>query len=520
MARDLLFSHTVGELVAGLHPHGQSDVRQAADYPDAHLRVFDRPPPPAPGTVQDVYLVGICGKGMGALAELLSQAGYRVRGSDDAAYPPMSTRLAALGVQVHQGFDAAHLESAPGVVVIGNTATPTHAEAAAARERGLVQLSLPEALTHFFLRGRRSLVVTGTHGKTTTTGLLAHVLAEAGLEPGFFVGGVLAASGETARVGTGAPFVVEGDEYDSAYFDKRPKMWLYEPTSAIVTSLEFDHADMYTDWNDYRSAFEMFAELVPAHGLLALNADEPAVAALAAHARSRVRTYALNTPADVSAAELRVEPGGQRFALRVDGAKMAEAFLPMGGRFNVANALAVATIAIDEGVSVPTIARALGTFRGMKRRQEVAGDAAGVLVIDDFAHHPTAVAATIRGVRERWPGRRVVAVFEPRSNSSRRKLFEAPYGEALAVADAAFISAPPLRHNDDPDDFLDPEAVSADIRGRGVPASAHAGAARLLPQLMDELRSGDLALVMSNGSFDGLVGSIVTALEARQAATR
>jgi UDP-N-acetylmuramate: L-alanyl-gamma-D-glutamyl-meso-diaminopimelate ligase len=199
----------------------------------------------------------------------------------------------------------------------------------------------------------------------------------------------------------------------------------------------------------------------------------------------------------------------------VDGTGVAEAFLPRGGRFNVANALAVATIAIDEGVAAETIARALGTFRGMKRRQEVAGDVAGILVVDDFAHHPTAVAATIRGVRERWPSRRVVAVFEPRSNSSRRKLFEAPYAEALAIADLAFISAPPLRHNDDPSDFIDPAALAAAIRGVGVAASAHAGAEALLPALLDELRPGDLALVMSNGSFDGLVAELVSALKLR-----
>ncbi len=488
-------------------------MRQAGDYPDAHLRVFARRPPPAPADVRDVYLIGICGKGMGALAELLAEAGYVVRGSDDAAYPPMSTRLAAAGITILDGYAASHLEPAPTMVVVGNAATPVHPEAAAARDAGLVQLSLPEALAHFFLRGRRSLVVAGTHGKTTTTGLLAHVLSEAGLSPGFFVGGVLAGTGETARVGAGAPFVVEGDEYDSAYFDKRPKMWLYQPTSAIVTSLEYDHADIYADWDDCRGAFETFTGMVPAAGLLTLNADDPAVAALARHATSRVRTYGLDAAADVAARSLRPEPGGQRFVLQVDGSEAAEVYLPMGGRFNVANALAVTTVALDEGVDAETVARGLGTFRGMKRRQEVAGDVAGVLVVDDFAHHPTAVAATIRGVRERWPGRRIVAVFEPRSNSSRRRLFQVPYGEALALADVVFVSTPPLRHNDDPSDFLDPGAVTDAIRGAGVPSTTHESAAALLPALLETLRSGDLALVMSNGSFDGLVDDLLTALQ-------
>jgi UDP-N-acetylmuramate: L-alanyl-gamma-D-glutamyl-meso-diaminopimelate ligase len=449
---------------------------------------------------------------MGALAELLAGSGYRVRGSDAAAYPPMSTRLEEAGIRVHNGYDAAHLDPAPDVVIVGNAATPTHVEAAAARERGLPQLSLPEALAHFFLHDRRSLVVAGTHAKTTTTGLLAHILREAGHDPGFFVGGVLASTGETARKGAGPAFVVEGDEYDSAYFDKRPKMWLYRPHSAVVTSMEYDHADIYADWDDYRSAFETLAGIIPRDGLLALNADDPAVAALAAQAVARVRHYALDSPAYVTARSIEAGQGGQRFTLRIEGRDAADAFLPLGGRFNVANALAATTLALDEGVSPAVIAGALGTFRGMRRRQEVAGEAAGVLVIDDFAHHPTAVAATIEGVRERWPGRRVVAVFEPRSNSSRRRLFEQPYVTALARADGAFISAPPLRHNDDPADFLDPEAVASGLRASGVAASAFDSAAALLPSLLDELRGGDIALVMSNGSFDGLVSRLVGAL--------
>jgi len=491
-------------------------VLQAADYPDASLRVFDRPPAPARESVRDIYLIGICGKGMGALAELLAGAGYRVRGSDVAAYPPMSTRLASAGIPVLEGFDPAHLDPAPDVVVVGNAATPTHAEAAAARDRGLVQLSMPEALSHFFLRGRRPLVVAGTHAKTTTTGMLAHILSEAGLAPGFFIGGELAATGETARAGAGPPFVVEGDEYDSAYFDKRPKMWLYQPAGAVVTSMEYDHADIYADWSDYRSAFETFAGFVPQRGVLALNGDDPTVLALARHTNARVRTYGIDGPADVTTGGIRAADGGQYFRIEANGSEAA-AFLPLGGRFNVSNALAATTLALDEGVPLATAVAALGTFRGMRRRQEVAGDVAGVLVVDDFAHHPTAVAATIAGVRERWPGRRVVAVFEPRSNSSRRRLFEAPYAEALGGADAAFLSSPPLRHNDDPADFLDPEAVASGAALRGTTASAHAGSAALLPALLDELRAGDIALVMSNGSFDGLVTTLVEALRRREA---
>ncbi|HLT48188.1 MAG TPA: Mur ligase family protein [Rubricoccaceae bacterium] len=497
-------------------------MRHLEDFPDAHLRIFDRPPPPDPSAVKSVYLVGICGKGMGALAELLVQAGYAVRGSDEAAYPPMSTRLAEAGIPVDEGFSAENLARArPDLVVVGNAAVPTHPEATYARERGLVQLSFPEALAHFFLRGRRSLVVAGTHGKTTTTGMLVHVFREAGLDPGFLVGGVLAGLGATAAVGSGPHFIVEGDEYDAAYFDKRPKMLHYRPTSAVVTSMEFDHADIYADWDDYREAFVTFAGLVSEGGLLALHGDDPEVRALAAHSGGRVHFYGLEGHDDsVSARDLRAGEGGQRFTLVQGGEALGEVFLPLGGRYNVLNALAACALALDEGLGFEAIAGGLATFRGMRRRQEVAGEAAGVLVVDDFAHHPTAVAGTVEGVRERWRDRlrsgRLVAVFEPRSNSSRRKVFEARYGEAFDAADRVFLSTPPLRHNDDAADFLDPEAVAARVAARGVPASAHPGAAELLGPLLDTLRPGDLVLVMSNGSFDGLVGKLLAALRERE----
>ena len=500
-------------------------MKRPEDFPDAHLRVFARPPLPAPEAIGDVFLIGVCGKGLGALAELFAASGRRVRGSDAAAYPPMSTRLAACGIEILDGYDAAHLapsagRPAPDLTVVGNAAIPTHVEAAAAREAGLVQASFPEALAHVFLAGRRPVVVAGTHGKTTTTGLLTHVLREAGLDPGFLVGGVMVGDEATAALGTGRHFVVEGDEYDAAYFDKRPKMLLYRPQVAVVTSLEFDHADIYDGPDDYRAAFEAFVALVPAAGgRLVLWGDDPHVRALAAHTAAAVTFYGDGPGCAVTARDARAEAGGQRFRL-VAGDAEADVFLPLGGAFNRHNALAVAAVALAEGVDVATVAAALGTFRGMARRQEPRGEWGGVLVVDDFAHHPTAVEATIRAVRERWADRfaaggaggRLVAVFEPRSNSSRRKTFEARYGESFDGADRAFLSAPPLRHNDDAADFLDPDAVAAAVTRRGTPAAAFDGADALLPDLVAALRPGDVALVMSNGSFDGLVGRLVTAL--------
>ena len=494
-------------------------MRRLEDFPDADLRIFERPSLPAPADLADVHLIGICGKGMGALAELFALAGYRVRGSDEAAYPPMSTRLASLGIPIDEGYDPAHLDPAPGLTIVGNACTPTHPEASYAREHGLVQASFPEALAHYFLAERRPVVVAGTHGKTTTTGLAIHVFREAGLDPGFLVGGVLAGEDATSGVGTGAHFLVEGDEYDSAYFDKRPKMWLYRPQVALVTSMEFDHADIYADRTDYQEAFRTFVRLVPADGLLVLNGDDPNVRALADETDATVLFVGHNADNDVTAQHIRAGEGGQRFEVVASEHEPFEVFLPLGGAHNRFNALAVAAVALHEGIAPADVAQGMATFRGMKRRQEVRGEVDGVLVVDDFAHHPTAVAGTIPAVRERWPNRRLIAVFEPRSNSSRRKLFEQPYGESFDNADHVFLSAPPLRHNDDPADFLDPTVVAETIRKRGTPAEAFTGAEALLTTLLHTLRPGDLVLTMSNGSFDGLVDKLMAALAEREAAS-
>jgi UDP-N-acetylmuramate: L-alanyl-gamma-D-glutamyl-meso-diaminopimelate ligase len=562
-----------------MQPHDV--MKKLTDLPDAHLRTFERPDPPSPEDVEEIYLIGVCGTGMGSLAGLLKDAGYAVRGSDAQCYPPMSTRIEEMGVRLLEGFDPAHLDPPPDLVVVGNACTPTHPEAAYAREQGMTQLSFPEALAHFFLQNRRSLVVTGTHGKTTTTGMLVHVLRSAGLDPGFLVGGVMVNGNASYGVGRGPHFVVEGDEYDSAYFDKRPKMMHYRPTSAVVTSMEFDHADIYDDWNDYREAFRRFAGLIREGELLVLNGDDPEVRALAKHTRGRVQFMGLGAagagaagvggagaggasaggasagaaggggagagglsaggasaggaggtgasapgaggsggPANhVSAADVRTLSGGQQFALVRDGEVLTEVFLPMSGRHNLLNALAVCAIALDEGVTPEQIAAGFATFEGMRRRQEVRAEAAGVLVVDDFAHHPTAVQETARAVSHRWPDRRIIAVFEPRSNSSRRKVFEEPYGTSFEAADRVFLSAPPLRHNDDTADVLDPTRVVEILMERGIPAAAFPSADALLPPLLNELRPGDVALIMSNGSFGGLHDRLIEALTLREQAS-
>ncbi len=492
-------------------------MKRLSDFADAHLRIFDRPAPPAPEEITSVHLIGICGTGMGSLAGLLQDAGHAVQGSDERYYPPMSTRIAEAGITMLEGYDAKHLDPPPDLVIVGNACTPTHPEASYAREQGLPQLSLPEPISHFFLNDRKPLVIAGTHGKTTTTGMLVHILQAAGTDPGFLVGGLPANGGPSCGVGAGPHFVIEGDEYDSAYFDKRPKMMHYRPASAVITSLEFDHADIYDTWRDYREAFREFAGLVDSEGLLVLNGNDPEVRVLADYTRARVVRIGFANE-EIAAGNVRSAPGGQRFTLLASGQEQTEIFLPMSGRHNLLNALSVCAIVLDEGITPAQIAEGFASFSGMKRRQEVLGEADGVLVVDDFAHHPTAVSETIRAIAERWPDRRIVAVFEPRSNSSRRKIFEEPYGHAFDRADAVFISAPPVRHNDRAADLLDAESVGNILKARGVSATVRPGAERLLPPLLDTLRSGDVALIMSNGSFDGLHSRLLTALRKREPA--
>ena len=491
-------------------------MKRLRDFADAHLRIFDRAAPPAPDAVKSVHLIGVCGTGMGSLAGLLQESGYAVQGSDERYYPPMSTRIAEAGITLLQGYDARHLDPPPDMTIVGNACTPTHPEAAYAREQGLAQLSLPEALAHFFLRDRKPLVVAGTHGKTTSAGMLVHILQRAGRDPGFLVGGLPASGGPSCAVGAGPHFVVEGDEYDSAYFDKRPKMMHYRPACAIVTSLEFDHADIYDSWEEYRHAFREFAALVDPGGLLVLHGGDPHVRALAEHTRARVATIGLDNE-DVVARNARPAPGGQRFTLRAYGQEQTEVFLPMSGRHNLLNALSVCAIALEEGVAPDQLADGFASFGGMKRRQEVLAEVDDILIVDDFAHHPTAVRETVRAIAERWPDRRLVAVFEPRSNSSRRKIFEEPYGQAFDQADIVFVSAPPVRHNDRTSDLLDADRVGDLLRARGVAASICPHAEALLPPLLNALQPGDTALIMSNGSFDGLHARLIEALRKREA---
>ncbi|HEX8591252.1 MAG TPA: Mur ligase family protein, partial [Candidatus Paceibacterota bacterium] len=452
--------------------------------------------------------VGVCGTAMGSLAGLLGEAGYEVTGSDTGCYPPMSDLITELGITFFEGYDPDHLKDAD-IIIIGNASSPDNVEAIYAREQGLPTLSLPEAVAEFFIKGKRSLVVAGTHGKTTTSGLLAHVFTSAGKEPSYLIGGVPQGFGKGFHVGKGDHFVIEGDEYDTAYFDKRPKFLHYRPTSAVITSLEFDHIDIYDDLDDYRQAFVFLTELIPEGETFFVWGDGAETRALAK--KGNAKTYGLEEGNDITAKNITVSPPGQRFTLVIDGKEIGEVETPLFGEHNLNNVLSVCAVALSEGMSFEELKKGIGSFTGMKRRQEVIAEEKGVTFVDDFAHHPTAVRETLKAIRMKYPERRIIALFEPRSNTSRRKLFEQGYIESFDEADALHLKVPPMRHNDSAEDFMDAEKVVREVTARGTEARLYETGDELVAGVAPTLQTGDVVLIMSNGSFDGIYTKLVDA---------
>jgi UDP-N-acetylmuramate: L-alanyl-gamma-D-glutamyl-meso-diaminopimelate ligase len=471
----------------------------------------------APGSVRRIHLVGVAGTGMGSFAGLLKAAGYEVTGSDQNVYPPMSDMLARWGVETMTPYSAENLDRArPDLVVIGNVIRRVNPEATAVRERGLPQMSFPAALGSLLLDSRHSIVVAGTHGKTTTSALLAHVLVVAKTDPSFLVGGVTLNVDSNFRFGQGPYFVVEGDEYDTAYFDKGPKFLHYRARTAMITSVEFDHADIYRDMEHYESAYEHFAETIPADGTLVVCSTYPNAERIAReHSKARVITYAGESDADFTARDVRFAEEGAGFEIvRRDDGTATEILLPMSGRHNVENAIGVFAVAVTLGISPDVIAEAFATFKGVKRRQEVKGEVRGVVVVDDFAHHPTAVQETIKGIRERYATRRVVAVFEPRSNTSRRNIHQLAYVNALRDTPVVFLKVPEPHDKVPADERLDVNMIVNDLYDAGVMARGSTEVEDLVRLVAAEARSGDLVLVMSNGAFGGFVPALMEALAA------
>ncbi len=463
-----------------------------------------------------VHLVAICGTGMGSLAGLLKEAGHEVRGSDRAFYPPMSGRLRAWGIPTMQGFDAGHLAPGTDLVVVGNACRRDNPEAVAAVERGLRVMSFPQALSELFIAGRRSLVVAGTHGKTTTSALLAYLLVEAGMDPSFLVGGIPQNFKKSFRLGAGGCFVVEGDEYDSAYFDKRPKFLHYRPQIGVITSIEFDHADIYADMDQYRDAFSAFVSQIPTDGLLVACADDPEVQRQASRAGCRVVYYGLGSGEGWRAGDLVEGEGGASFVLSVDGRRLSRIEVPLSGRHNVQNTLAALAAADHVGLTPGRAAGLLGGFSGVARRMQVRGVAAGITVIDDFAHHPTEVGETVYATRRRYPRSRLVAVFEPRTNTSRRSFFQKRYTDSFEGADRVVL-VPPFDPSKIPEEErFDSRRLAEALRGRGMDAALCEDADGVVELLAGELAAGDVVLVMSNGAFDDIHDKLLTAFTERE----
>lgn len=489
-------------------------------------RIFERPVF-SNGDIKKVHICGVCGKGTSSLAGLFTEIGLEVSGSDEGCYPPTDAFIKRLGIKFYEGYSEEHLKDKD-LVVVANMFGPDNIEVKYAREHSLNQMSLPEATAEFFIKNkelgeRTSIVISGTHGKTTTTGLAAHVFFSAGLNPGFLVGGEAVPTkngiGETSfNAGDNKTkhFIIEGDEYDTAYFDKAPKFLHYRPDIAVVTSLEFDHVDIYKDLEEYRQSFIFLASELPSTGLLVLNGDSEEVRALSKHTEASVLYYGFNENTDVTAKDIVVDEKGQHFTLVYKGQDMGQYSIGLFGKYNLANALAVSAVAIHEKLSTVQLQEGLKTFLGMKRRQEIKAIINGITIIDDFAHHPTAVRETLSGIRDHFKNSRIIALFEPRSNTSRRKMFEHEYGKSFENVDALYLSMPELRHNDKPEDFIDGNVVIADARNmannKDFMAVCVQNGDQALTKLVPVLKSGDVVVIMSNGSFDGVHEKLIASL--------
>jgi len=459
-----------------------------------------------------IHLIAVCGVGMASLAGLLQSRGYKVTGSDQNVYPPMSTYLGQIGIEVLAGYRPEHLEPRPDLVVIGNAISRGNPEAEAVIAQGLPYVSFPEALGEFLIGSRRSLVIAGTHGKTTTSALAAWVLTAAGRDPGFFVGGVPLNFGSGWRVGEGSHVVLEGDEYDTAFFDKGPKFLHYRPTEVILTSVEFDHADIYRDLDHVKSAFARLIEIIPADGILVACSDYPAAVSVTHAAGCRSITY--GDAADWTSTEVHFHQGRSFFTPNYKGHSDGPVEAALIGKHNVKNALAVYAVGRALGIERQRLLEGFRTFAGVKRRQEVRGERRGVLVIDDFAHHPTAVRETIEAVRAAYAGHRLWAIFEPRSNTSKRNIFEKEFAAALALADRIIVAGVFQPEKIPEGERLSVENVIREINRASNERRAWviAGTGEIASHIAQHARAGDVLLIMSNGGFDGVHDKILHAL--------
>ncbi|HYO92472.1 MAG TPA: UDP-N-acetylmuramate:L-alanyl-gamma-D-glutamyl-meso-diaminopimelate ligase, partial [Pyrinomonadaceae bacterium] len=463
------------------------------------------------------HLIGICGTAMASLAGMLKASGATVTGSDENVYPPMSTMLESLGIPVMQGYRPEHLEPAPDCVIIGNAIPRGNVEVEETLNRKLLYRSQAETVKREFIRGRRSLVVAGTHGKTTTTSIATWVMEQGGLNPTFLVGGVVQNFDSSFRVTNSPYFIIEGDEYDTAYFDKGPKFMHYLPEVAIVNNIEFDHADIYADLNAVKTAFRRLMNLVPGNGRLIAGWDSPhvreVVGEMGAKLFTRLETFGTSDDAMWQARDIDYSKELASFRVFREGKEWGEFQTTLIGDFNIRNILAVIVAADFWGVSREAINEALRTFKSVRRRMQVRGEERGVTVIDDFAHHPTAVRETLAALRTKYRDRRLVAVFEPRSWSSRLAVFQEDYARAFTEANYVVIASVfDSQKATEKGRVLDTDKLMSDIAAQGKPALRIEGADEIVRHLAPELRAGDVVAIMSNGGFGGIHDKLLGAL--------
>jgi len=459
---------------------------------------------------------------MASLAGMLKQRGFHVTGSDAAAYPPMSDFLRELGIPVAQPFDAKNLEPRPDLVVIGNAISRGNLELEHVLDQRLDFCSLPQLLHDEFLRGKEVLVVAGTHGKTTTTSMLSWIFHSAGLDPSFLIGGIAENFGSSFHLGKGKHFILEGDEYDTAFFDKGPKFLHYFPDAIILTSVEFDHADIYKDLDAVETAFKRLVNLIPRRGrIVAFDGaagEAPESASLErclAKAFCPVDRYGAGPRASWKVINLKLDPGRTTWTVLADGEPFADYEFALAGEYNVWNATAAAALAFSRGISKEAIAAALSTFRSVKRRLEVKAQVNGITIIDDFAHHPTAIAGTLKALRARYAGARVWAILEPRSNTLRRRILQSDLARSLAQADEVIV-ANVFRSEAIPEnERLELPALAAEIKHHGRPARLLADAEAIVETIAPELRSGDVVAILSNGGFGGIYEKLPARLRER-----
>lgn len=465
------------------------------------------------------HLIGICGTAMASLAGMLQARGHKVTGSDQNVYPPMSLQLEALGIEIMQGYKAENTDMSRDITVVGNTIMRGNPELEEVLNRKLVYRSQAETVREEFIRGRRSLVIAGTHGKTTTTSLAAWVCEVGGLDPTFLVGGVVQNFGASFRVTGSNYFVVEGDEYDTAFFDKKPKFMSYLPEMAIINNIEYDHADIYKDLDAIKWQFSRLMNLVPGNGRLICGIDSPVVGEVLESMKGKlfttIETFGLSPYAKWQAHDIEFSEKGTSFSVFRDDEKWAEFETGMIGEFNIRNSLAVIIAADAWGISKEKLQEAFNTFQSVKRRMEVRGVERGVTVIDDFAHHPTAVDETLKALRQRYGKNRLIAIFEPRSRSSRLSIFEEQYKKAFEHADQVIIAGVfnPEDAKKYGDTLLDVEKLVTDIAAAGKTASTFTDADAIVSHLSDKMQDGDVVAVMSNGGFGGIHEKLLSVLK-------